>query len=234
LPGVPGSLSVDASPWSWPVTGPAAPETVALLVIDMQHDFVDDDGWFARMGLDVKLVQAAVPVVGAVLEAARAAGVTVVHTRQGNAPDLSDLPAARLEQGRRNGHPIGVDGPLGRGLIRGEPGFAIVPELAPVAGELVVDKTAHSAFWGTDLDARLAALGVQNLVICGVTTNVCVLSTLYSAVDRGFSCLLVTDAVAAVSVETNESVLDLVRYQGGLLGCLADSGATIAGLTLDL
>jgi biuret amidohydrolase len=225
---------VESDPWPWPITGPAPPASIALLVIDVQHDFVDDDGWFARMGLDVSLVQAAVPVVASVLAAARAAGVTVVHTRQGNAPDLSDLAAARLEQGRRVGHPIGVEGPLGRGLIRGEPGFEIVPALAPEPGEIVIDKPAHSAFWGTDLDAQLAERSVQNLVICGVTTNVCVLSTLYSAVDRGFSCLLVTDAIAAVSEATNESVLDLIRYQGGLLGCLADHTATIAGLTLDL
>jgi nicotinamidase-related amidase len=228
------SITVESSPFAWPITGAATPGSVALVVIDMQHDFVDDDGWFAGMGFDVSLLQRAVPVIAGLLDAARRAGVVVVHTRQGNAPDLSDLPAPRLEQGLRNGHPIGVEGKLGRGLIRGEPGYEIVPELAPIAGEIVVDKPAHSAFWGTPLGDDLAARGVENLVICGVTTNVCVLSTLYAAVDRGYSCLLVTDAVAAVDTATTDAVLDLVRYQGGLMGCLADAGTTITGLRADL
>jgi biuret amidohydrolase len=225
-------VTVDANPWSWPITGPVPADQLALVVIDMQHDFVADDGWFAAMGFDVSALQAAVPVIAQLLAVAREAGAVVVHTRQGNAPDLSDLPRPRLEQGERNGHPIGAPGALGRGLILGEPGWEIVPELTPLAGEIVVDKPAHSAFWGTDLDERLAALGVESLALCGVTTNVCVLSTLYSAVDRGFSCLLVEDAVAAVTPQTTASVLDLVRYQGGLLGCLADARATAAGLAV--
>jgi nicotinamidase-related amidase len=223
-------VEVEASPWTWPLLGPADPSTVALVVIDMQHDFVADGGWFAGMGFDVSALQDAVPVIGALLTAARAAGVFVVHTRQGNAPDLSDLPPVRLEQGRRNGHPIGAVGPFGRGLIRGEPGHEIVPELAPIAGELVVDKPAHSAFWGTDLGEQLARRGVQHLVITGVTANVCVLSTLLAAVDRGYSTLLVGDAIASVSAATTEAVRDLVRYQGGLFGCLATARAVITAM----
>jgi nicotinamidase-related amidase len=227
---VTGSLVIDAEPWSWPIAGPVDPSSVALIVIDMQRDFVEDDGWFARMGFDVSLLQNAVPVVASLLDSARLAGVTVVHTRQGNAPDLSDLPAARLEQGVRNGHPIGTPGPLGRGLIRGEPGYEIVPDLAPRPGETVIDKPGHSAFWATDLEAHLASRGVQSVALCGVTTNICVLATLYACVDRGYSCLVVEDAVAAVTVETTASVIDLVRYQGGLLGCVAGSPAVVAGL----
>jgi nicotinamidase-related amidase len=224
------AVMIDAEPWAWPLLGPAAPRTVALLVIDMQRDFVEDEGWFAGMGFDVSALQAAVPVIAALLDAARAAGLVVVHTRQGNAPDLADLPAVRLEQGRRNGHPIGQPGPLGRGLVRGEPGYEIVAGLMPAAGELVVDKPAHSAFWCTQLGEDLERLGVEHLIITGVTANVCVLSTMLAAVDRGYSTLLVSDAIASVSTATTESVLDLVRYQGGLFGCVTTAEAMIAAM----
>jgi nicotinamidase-related amidase len=225
------SIVVDAEPWAWPIAGPVEPARLALVVIDMQHDFVHGDGWFAGMGFDVSALQAAVPVIAGLIEAARARGVTVVHTRQGNAADLSDLPPARLAQGEKVGHPIGKTGVLGRGLVRGEPGWQIVPELASRKGELVVDKPAHSAFWGTDLGDQLDDRGIDHLILTGVTANVCVLSTLFAAVDRGYASLLVTDAIAAVSAATTDVVLDLVRYQGGLLGCAATAAAVVSGLT---
>jgi nicotinamidase-related amidase len=201
--------------------------TTALVVIDMQHDFVSAEGWFARFGFDVAPLRAIIPTIAGLLAAARSSGMPVIHTRQGNAADLSDLPPARLAQGRRSGNPIGSGGPLGRGLIRGEPGWQIVDELAPVDGELVVEKPGYSAFAGTSFRDELGARGIDALALTGVTANVCVLSTLLSAVDLGYDTLVVSDAVAAVTRETTASVLDLVRYQGGLFGSLVEAAALV-------
>jgi nicotinamidase-related amidase len=201
--------------------------TTALVVIDMQHDFVNPEGWFARFGFDVAPLRAIVPTIASLLEAARAAGTPVIHTRQGNAPDLSDLPLVRQEQGERAGNPIGAPGPLGYGMIRGERGWQIIDELAPIDGELVIDKPGYSSFHGTPLDDELEARGIETLVLTGVTANVCVLSTLLSAVDLGYDTVVVSDAIAAVSDATRESVLDLVRYQGGLFGRVADASAAL-------
>jgi nicotinamidase-related amidase len=203
--------------------------TTALVVIDMQHDFVDPEGWFARFGFDVAPLRAIIPTIASLLEAARAGGVPVIHTRQGNAPDLSDLPLVRQEQGERAGNPIGSPGPLGYGMIRGERGWQIIDELAPIDGELVIDKPGYSSFHGTSLDDELDARGIETLVLTGVTANVCVLSTLLSAVDLGYDTVVVSDAIAAVSDATRESVLDLVRYQGGLFGRVAEASAALAG-----
>ena len=204
--------------------------TTALVVIDMQHDFVAPDGWFARFGFDVAPLRAIIPTIASLLVAARAAGVPVIHTRQGNAPDLSDLPPARLAQGERSGNPVGSVGSLGRGLIRGELGWHIIDELAPADGELVVDKPGYSSFAGTSLAWELDSRGISRLALTGVTANVCVLSTLLSAVDLGYETVVVSDAIAAVSAETTSSVLDLVRYQGGLFGELVTAADFIAAL----
>jgi nicotinamidase-related amidase len=204
--------------------------TTALVVIDMQHDFVDPDGWFAQFGFDVTPLRAIIPTIAALLDAARAAGVPVIHTRQGNAPDLNDLPLVRQEQGERAGNPIGAPGPLGYGLIRGERGWHIIDELAPLDGELVIDKPGYSSFHGTSFDAELEARGIETLVLTGVTANVCVLSTLLSAVDLGYDTVVVSDAIGAVTPETTASVLDLVRYQGGLFGSVATAIALTAAM----
>ena len=216
-------ISIPAEPHDWPVTGPASPSEVALVVIDLQHDFVSDEGWFARtIGRDVSNVRVAVPVVASLLAAARRVPrLRVVHTRQGNAADLSDLPDAKRAQGRVAGVPIGDPGPLGRGLVRGERGWEIVPEVAPADGERIVDKPGFGAFTGTDLDPWLRRQGVRALVLTGATANVCVLSTLYQAVDLGYDCLTVPDAIAGIDPATTETVCDLIRYQGGLFGSLA-------------
>jgi nicotinamidase-related amidase len=225
-------VQVPAEPWSWPLLGPVAPSKLALVVIDMQHDFVDDDGWFGAMGFDLTGIRAVVPAIAKLLAAGRAAGMTIVHTRQGNAPDLSDLPPVRIEQGRRNGNPIGTTGPRGRGLIRGEPGWEIIDELAPASSEIVIDKPGFSSFAGTNFAHQLRDRDVAGIVLCGVTANVCVLSTLLGAVDLGLDCLVVTDGIAAGTSATTCSVLDLVRYQGGLFGCLAASADVAAALTI--
>jgi len=224
-------LQIDAAPSPWPLLGPCEPSTASLVVIDMQRDFVDRQGWFASLGMDVSACRSVVPVIGSLLAAARSVReLTVVHTRQGNAPDLSDLPPTKQAQGLRTNAPIGARGPLGRGLIRGEPGWEIVPELAPVASERIVEKPGFSAFVGTDLDPWLRARGVGALILCGVTANVCVLSALYTAVDLGYDCLVVEDAVAGATPEARQVLLDLVRYQDGLFGSVAPASAVVEGL----
>jgi nicotinamidase-related amidase len=228
-------LSIAAEPRDWPLLGPAEPGAVALVVIDMQVDFVRDGGWFGALGFDLSGIQAIVPTIRTLLDAARAVpGLRVIHTRQGNAADLSDLPATKLEQSTRNGVPYGMAGEFGRGLVRGEPGWDLVEELQPLPTERVVEKPGFSSFVGTDLDPWLKERGIRSLILTGVTANVCVLSTLYAAVDLGYDCLVVRDAVAGATPDTVRTVVDLVRYQGGLFGGLADSTAVtqaLAGLT---
>jgi nicotinamidase-related amidase len=224
-------LVVPAEPRDWPLLGPAEPGTVALVVIDMQVDFVRDGGWFGALGFDLSGIQAIVPTIRTLLDAARGVpSLHVVYTRQGNAADLSDLPATKLEQSTRNGVPYGMTGPFGRGLVRGEPGWELVEELQPLPAERVVEKPGFSSFVGTDLDAWLKERGIRSLILTGVTANVCVLSTLYAAVDLGYDCLVVRDAVAGATPDTVRAVVDLVRYQGGLFGGLAGSEAVIESL----
>lgn len=218
-----------ATPSSWPVLGPTPVEATALVVIDLQRDFCDDAGWFGSLGFDLADCQRAVEAVRPLLAPARAAGMQVVLTRQGNAADLGDLPAPRREQGRRLGRPIGEPGPLGRALIAGEDGWQLLPGLED-EGDLHIDKPGFNCFAGTDLHEQLQARGVRALAICGVTANVCVLSTLYAAVDLGYDCLTLADGVGAASVALRESVLDLVRYQGGLFGCVATCSELAASL----
>ena len=201
------------------------------MVIDMQGDFVRSDGWFASLGIDVSAIQAVVPrLTRLLLTARRVPDLAVVHTRQGNATNLRDLPLVKQEQGRRTCQPIGHRGPLGRGLIRGEEGWQIIPQLAPVRGEVIVDKSGFSAFVGTDLEAWLKKNGRRSLIIAGVTANVCVLATLYGAVDRGFDCLLLADGVAGATPSATQTLLDLVRYQTGLFGSIATVDSVVTAL----
>ncbi len=213
-------LRVVAAPREWPLSGPVAPERVAFLIVDMQVDFLNDTGWLANIGFDVAALQGIVPVIAGLLEAARDAGLHIVHTRQGNAADLSDLPPVRMRQRR-----IRTESTAGVGLVRGSDGWQFVAEVAPRPGELVIDKLGFSVFAGTDLTTRLAEFEVEALVITGVTTNVCVLATLLDAVDRGFDCLVVTDAIAAPSAATTEAVLEILRAEDGLFGAMAPARA---------
>lgn len=229
-------LAVPARPFAWPLLGPAAPDTCALVVIDMQVDFVNSGGWFASMGFNLAGIQAIVPVLQGVLRSARAVpGLTVIHTRQGNAPDLSDLPPAKLEQSRRAGIPYGHRGPHGRGLVRGESGWELIEELRPAPGEFVIDKPGFSAFADTSLGTLLTGRGIRSLVLTGVTANVCVLATLYGAIDRGYDCVTVGDAIAGADPASVETVLGLIRYQAGLLGAVTEATtlATAFGAATD-
>jgi nicotinamidase-related amidase len=190
----------------------------ALLVIDMQRDFLDPAGYIALSGVDVAPLRAIIPNVQRLLLAARRLGIRVIHTREGHHPDLSDLSAVKQRRAASSGATIGSFGPLGRLLVRGEPGHCIVDELQPVSGEPVIDKPGFGAFYATDLELILRAAGVTRLFLAGVTTDICVHSTLREAIDRGFDCVTVGDACAAGDPVIHEAMLACIAGEGGILG----------------
>jgi nicotinamidase-related amidase len=198
------------------------PKTTALVMIDFQRDFVDPGGFGEALGNDVSLLRRAVPPAERVLQAARNRGLFVIHTREGHRPDLADCPPAKKVRGRPKAG-IGDPGPMGRILVRGEYGHDIVKELQPVAGEPVVDKPGKGAFYATDLDSILKNRGIKQLVVCGVTTEVCVNTTVREANDRGYDCLVLEDCVASYFPEFQKAALEMVKAQGGIFGWVADS-----------
>jgi biuret amidohydrolase len=202
----------------------------ALLVIDMQRDFCSPGGYAHRSGIDIERMQDVVSTVGQLLQAARAAGLLVVHTREGHLPDLSDCPTAKLRRSAWSGAPIGSLGPMGRLLIRGEYGHDFVDALQPGPGEIVIDKPGYGAFYATPLGDVLAKRGVQQLIVCGVTTEVCVHSTLREAVDRGYECTTVSDATAASQPENQASALAMIDVEGGIFGRVASTAECIGML----
>ncbi|HEY6927290.1 MAG TPA: isochorismatase family cysteine hydrolase [Steroidobacteraceae bacterium] len=204
-------------------------DTTALVIIDMQRDFLDPDGYIARTGVDIRGLRAIVPNVRRLLEAARNKGIRVFHTREGHRPDLSDLSAVKARRAAGAGAAIGSVGPLGRLLVRGEPGHDIIPELAPLANEPVIDKPGFGAFYATDLEQLLRVAGIRTLVIAGVTTDICVHSTLREAVDRGFECVTAGDACAAGDPLIHQAMLACIDGEGGILGRVASTGAIVGG-----
>ncbi|HYM91206.1 MAG TPA: cysteine hydrolase [bacterium] len=198
------------------------PRTAALLIIDMQRDFVYPGGFGEALGNDTSLLLKAVPPTERVLKAARGAGMVVVHTREGHRPDLSDLARAKKARGRLKVG-IGDPGPMGRILVRGEYGHDIVDELRPAPGEPVVDKPGKGSFYATDLDAILRTRGIQQLIVCGVTTEVCVHTTVREANDRGYDCLVLEDCVGSYFPEFQEFGLKMIKAQGGIFGWVSDS-----------
>lgn len=215
--------SVKAEIYPWPFDGDLRPSNTALLVIDMQHDFCSKGGFIDRLGLPVSGTRAVIPTVARVLEAMRAGGFHVIHTREGHRRDSADVPANKAWRLARAGVPIGRDpGPCGMVLTRGEPGWEIVPELAPLPGEPVVDKPGKGAFYATDLDMILRTRGIRNLAIAGVTTDVCVHTTLREANDRGYECLLLEDCCAAINPASHAMSVWQVRV-GAIFGVVAKS-----------
>ena len=208
---------------------PFDPAATALVIIDMQRDFLEPGGFGESLGNDVSLLAAAVPPARALLEAARAAGLLVVHTREGHKPDLSDAPPAKLERGEPSAR-IGDPGPMGRILIRGEPGHDIVPALYPAPGEPVIDKPGKGAFYATELGAVLAERGIATLLVCGVTTEVCVHTTVREGNDRGYRCVVVADACGSYIPEFHAAGLAMIKAQGGIFGWVCQSEAAIAAL----
>ncbi len=205
------------------------PATTALIVIDMQRDFIEPGGFGAALGNDVTLLQAIIPAVARLIAGCRAAGVPVIHTRECHAPDLSDCPPAKRMRGKPSLR-IGDPGPMGRILIAGEPGAEIVPGLAPLPGEVVIDKPGKGAFHATDLSAVLAGQGTTTLVVAGVTTEVCVQTTMREANDRGFDCLLAEDATESYFPEFKAATLAMIRAQGAIVGWTAPTTAILEAL----
>lgn len=207
------------------------PASTALVVIDMQRDFCSAGGYAHQAGLDIARLQAVVRKIEQLLAVARSAGMAIVHTREGHLPDLSDCPPAKLARSVAAGAAIGSAGPLGRLLVRGEQGHDFVPELRPWPGEMVIDKPGYGAFHRTDLEARLSRLGIRRLVLCGVTTEVCVHSTLREAVDRGYECTTVADATAASLPELQAPALAIIGVEGGIFGRVAETAELLTGAT---
>ncbi|HKS51745.1 MAG TPA: isochorismatase family cysteine hydrolase [Pseudonocardiaceae bacterium] len=207
-----------------------APEHTALLVIDMQRDFVEPGGFGETLGNDVSLLRTVIPPLRRVLAASRAAGMTVIHTREGHRPDLTDCPPAKLNRGNPTLR-IGDAGPKGRILIRGEYGHDIIDELAPCADEVVIDKPGKGSFYATDLNEVLAVAGITSLVVTGVTTEVCVHTTVREANDRGYECLVLSDCVGSYFPEFQQAGLAMIAAQGGIFGWVAASAAYLHALS---